>query len=47
MEVDHLFDSLWDLTEELLEHLEKYHESTKYENELAIMTFWQLAAQEA
>lgn len=47
MEVDHLFDSLWDLTEELLEHLEKYHESTKYEYEIAIMTFWQLAAQEA
>lgn len=47
MEVDHLFDSLWDLTEELLEHLEKYHESTKHEYEIAIITFWQLAAQEA
>ena len=47
MEVDHLFDSLWYLTEELLEHLEKYHERTKHEYEIAIMTFWQLAAQEA
>lgn len=47
MEVDHLFESLWDLTEELLEHLEKYHESTKHEYEIAIITFWQLAAQEA
>ncbi|MDD5103106.1 MAG: hypothetical protein PHX93_01765 [Candidatus Peribacteraceae bacterium] len=47
MEVDHLFNSLWDLTEELLEHLEKYHESTKYEYEIAIITFWQLTAQEA
>jgi len=47
IEVDHLFDSLWDLTEELLEHLEKYHESNKYEYEIAIITFWQLVAQEA
>lgn len=47
MEADPLFDSLWDITEELLEHLEKYHESTKYEYEIAITTFWQLAAQEA
>ncbi|MDP2933715.1 MAG: hypothetical protein Q8N81_06330 [bacterium] len=47
IEVDYLFDSLWDLTEELLEHLEKYHESTKYEYEIAITTFWQNAAQEA
>lgn len=47
MEVDHLFESLWDLTEELLEHLEKYHESTKWEYEIAIIAFWQQAAQEA
>ncbi|MEN9582575.1 MAG: hypothetical protein RL641_529 [Candidatus Parcubacteria bacterium] len=47
IEVDHLFDSLWDLTEELFEHLEKYHESTEYENEIAIITFWQLAVSEA
>ncbi len=47
MEVDRLFESLWDLTEELLEHLEKYHESTKYEYEIAIITFWQIVTQEA
>lgn len=47
IEVDHLFDSLWDLTEELFEHLEKYHESTKYEYEIAVISFWQLVAQEA
>lgn len=47
IEIDHLFDSLWDLTEELLEHLEKYHESTKYEYDIAITTFWQNTAEEA
>lgn len=47
MEVDMLFDSVWNLTEELLEHLEKYHEGTKYEYEIAIITYWQLIAQEA
>lgn len=47
MEVDRLFDLLWNLSEELLEHLEKYHESTKYEYEIAILTYWQVAAQEA
>lgn len=47
IEVDHLFDSLWDLTEELYEHLEKYHESTKWEFEIAIISFWQIVAQEA
>jgi hypothetical protein len=47
MEVDMLFNSVWDLTEELLEHLEKYHDSTKYEYEIAIITYWQLIAQDA
>ncbi|MDP2861071.1 MAG: hypothetical protein Q8N98_05180 [bacterium] len=47
VEVDRLFDSLWHLIEELLEHLEKYHESTEYEYEIAISAFWQIAAQEA
>ena len=47
IEVDHLFDSLWDLTEELFEHLEKYHEGTKWEYEIAIITFWQLADTES
>lgn len=40
-EVDELFNCMWDLTEELIEHLEKYHESTKFENEIAIITYWQ------
>src|SRR3989344_5203375 len=47
MEVDMLFSAVWDLTEELLEHLEKYHESTKYEYEIAVLTYWQIIAQEA
>lgn len=47
IEVDHLFDLLWDLTEELFEHLEKYHEGTKWEYEIAIITFWQLAETES
>lgn len=47
MEVDMLFSSVWDLTEELLEHLEKYHQSAKYEYEIALLTYWQLIAQEA
>ncbi len=47
MEVDMLFSSIWDLSEELLEHLEKYHESTKYEYEIAILTYWQIVAEKA
>src|SRR3990170_8923787 len=47
MEVNLLFDSLWDLSEELLEHLEKYHESFKYEYEIAIITYWQIIAEKA
>lgn len=47
MEVDHLFDSIWHLSEELIEHLEKYHESTKYEYDIAILAYWQILAQEA
>jgi hypothetical protein len=47
MEVDHLFDSLWNLSEELLEHLEKYHESSKYEYEIAILTYWQIIAEKS
>jgi hypothetical protein len=47
MRVDRLFDGTWDLTEELLEHLGKYHECAKYEAEIAIITYWQTIAQEA
>ncbi len=46
-EVDMLFHSLWDITEEFLEHLEKYHESTKHEYEIAINNYWRIVAEEA
>lgn len=45
--VDSGFDNLWDLTEELLEHLEKYHEATPGEFEIALAHYWQIAATEA
>jgi len=45
IDVDFLFNSLWDLSEELLEHLEKYHESSKFEYEIAILTYWQIVAE--
>jgi hypothetical protein len=37
---------MWDLTEELLEHLEKYHEGSVVEHEIAIAAYWQIAATE-
>lgn len=37
--------NLWDLTEELLEHLEKYHEGSVIEHQIAICTYWQIAAE--
>ena len=40
-------DALWGLSEELLEHLEKFHEGKKDEHEIAVLTYWQLAATEA
>lgn len=39
------WDSLWDATKELLEHLEKYHEGSIAEHEIAICTYWQVAAE--
>jgi hypothetical protein len=45
--IDTGFDNLWNLTEELLEHLEKYHEGTKNEFEIAVAHYWQIAASEA
>lgn len=39
------WDTLWDLTEELLEHLEKYHEGSIIEHEIAVCTYWQIAAE--
>lgn len=38
------YDSLWNATKELLEHLEKYHEGSIIEHEIALATYWQLAA---
>jgi hypothetical protein len=38
------YDSLWDSTKELLEHLEKYHEGSILEHEIALATYWQLVA---
>ncbi len=38
------YDSLFDVTKELLEHLEKYHEGSVLEHEIALATYWQLAA---
>ncbi len=39
------WDTFWDLSEELLEHLEKYHEGSTIEHEIAIATYWQIAAE--
>ncbi len=41
------WDSLWDISEELLEHLEKYHEGSITEHEIAVATYWQIAAEAA
>jgi hypothetical protein len=38
------YDSLFDATKELLEHLEKFHEGSVIEHEIALATYWQLAA---
>ena len=38
------YGSLWDSTKELLEHLEKFHEGSVVEHEIALATYWQLAA---
>ncbi len=38
------YDTLWDCTKELLEHLETYHEGTVAEHEIALTTYWQVAA---
>src|SRR3989344_224670 len=38
------YDSLFDVTKELLEHLEKFHEGSVVEHEIDLATYWQLAA---
>ncbi len=40
------YDTLWDCSKELLEHLEKYHEGSITEHEIALCTYWQIAAEE-
>ena len=40
------WDTLWDCSMELLEHLEKHHEGTTAEHEIAVCTYWQIAAEE-
>lgn len=40
------YDTLWDCSKELLEHLEKYHEGSVTEHEIALCTYWQIAAEE-
>jgi hypothetical protein len=37
------YDILWDCSKELLEHLEKYHEGSIAEHEIAICTYWQIS----
>ena len=45
-EGSHKWDMLWYLSEELLEHLEKFHEGSIIEHEIAVATYWQIAATE-
>lgn len=39
------WDAFWDLSEELLEHLDKFHEGSIAEHEIAVVTYWQIAAE--
>lgn len=39
------WDALWPLTEELLEHLDKFHEGSIVEHEIAVAAYWQVAAE--
>lgn len=39
------WDTLWDITEELIEDLEKHHEGTADEHLIAVCTYWQIAAE--
>lgn len=40
------YDTLWDCSKELLEHLEKYHEGSIDEHEISLCTYWQIAVEE-
>lgn len=39
------YDTLWDCSKELLEHLEKFHEGSITEHEVAVCTYWQIVAE--
>lgn len=39
------WDTLWDLTEEILEDLEKHHEGSATEHLIAVCTYWQIASE--
>lgn len=39
------WDNLWDITKELLEHLEKFHEGSTLEHEIAVANYWKMAAE--
>jgi hypothetical protein len=39
------WDTLWDLTEEILEDLEKHHEGSTTEHLIAVCTYWQIASE--
>ena len=41
----HKWDVMWDLSEELLEDLEKYHEGSTDEHLIAVCTYWQIASE--
>jgi hypothetical protein len=38
------WDMLWRISEELLEHLEEFHDGSVVEHEIALTTYWQIAA---
>lgn len=39
------YGTLWDCSKELLEHLEKYHEGSIAEHEIALCTYWQISTE--
>jgi len=39
------WDTLWDITEEILEDLEKHHEGTPAEHLIAVCIYWQIASE--
>lgn len=39
------WDTIWHLTEELLEHLETYHEGSSIEHLIAVCAYWQISVE--